>query len=135
MTTFVKSFIEKNIDDIEYLNYDVVIKAWYDKANMIPGFYEDMFFDEFMSVISVADPEVFEHTKDIREELMRKEMHERMHTLQINYRKDVVFTASSTIVNIVTKLGLSDEELTKFADSAATKLGLEILHSGEYKNI
>ena len=28
MTPYTKSFIEKNIDDIEYLNYDVVIKEW-----------------------------------------------------------------------------------------------------------
>lgn len=133
MTAYTKSFIEKNIDDIEYLNYDVVIKAWYDKANQIPGFYEDAFFDEFLYVISIADPEVFEHTEDIREQLMRKEMHKRMHTLQINYIKGTVFTASSTIMNIVTKLGLSDEELTKFADDAAKKLGLTILRSGEYE--
>lgn len=134
MTPYTKSFIEKNIDDIEYLNYEPVIKAWYDRANTIPGFYEDAFFDEFLYVMSIADPDVLEHTTSIREQLMRKEMHKRMHTLQVSYRKGVVFTASSTIVNIVTKLGLSDEELTKFADSAATKLGLEILHSGVYKN-
>ena len=135
MTLYTKSFIEKNIKDIEYLNYDVVIKAWYDKANRIPGFYEDSFFDEFISVMSVADPKVFEHTKNIREQLMRKEIHKRMHTLQINYIKGTIFTASSTILNIVTKLGLSDEELTKFADDAATKLGLNIIRSGEYENI
>ena len=134
MTTFVKSFIEKNIDDIEYLNYDVVIKAWYDKANTIPGFYNDALFDEFIYVMSTIDPEVFEHTEGIREQLMRKEMHKRMHTLQINYIKGTVFTASSTIINIVTKLGLTDEELTNFADDAAMKLGLKILRSGEYEN-
>ena len=49
MTTYTKSFIENNIEDIEYLNYDVVIKEWYDKANRIPGFYEDAFFDECIS--------------------------------------------------------------------------------------
>lgn len=134
MTPYVKSFIEKNIEEIEYLNYDVVIKAWYDKANTIPGFYEDAFFDEFIYVMSTADSQVFEHTTNIREQLMRKEIHKRIHTLQINYSKGVVFTASSTIVNIVTKLGLTDEELTEFADDTATKLGLEILRSGEYQN-
>ena len=72
MTPYTKSFIEKNIEDIEYLNYDVVIKAWYDKANRIPGFYQDAFFDEFIYVMSTADPEIFEHTKNIREQLMKK---------------------------------------------------------------
>lgn len=134
MTLYVKSFIEKNIDDIEYLNYDVVIKEWYNKANRIPGFYRDSLFDEFMKIMSVADPEVFEHTKDIREQLMRKEIHKRLHASQINYIKGTLFTANSIIINIVTKLGLSDEELTKFADDAATKLGLEIICSGEYEN-
>lgn len=56
-----------------------------------------------------------------------------MHTLQVNYIKGTIFTASSTIINIVTKLGLSDEELTKFADDLATKLGLTIILSGEYE--
>ena len=134
MTHFVKVFIEENIEDIEYLNYEPVIKEWYNTANRIPGFYKDAFFDEFIYVMSTADPEVFEHTKDIREQLMRKEMHKRMHTLQVNYRKGIVFTASSTIINIVTKLGLSDEELTRFADDAAKKLGLNIIRSGEYEN-
>ena len=113
---------------------DVVIKAWYDKANTIPGFYEDALFDEFIYVMSTADPEVWEHTKDIREQLMRKEMYKRMHTLQINYIKGTAFTANPSIINIITKLGLLDDELTKFADDAATKLGLEIIRSGVYKN-
>ena len=134
MTAYTKSFIEKNIEDIEYLNYAVVIKAWYDKANRIPGFYEDAFFDEFMSVMSVADAKVFEHTKNIREQLMRKEMFDRIKTDHINFVPGAIIGMEDALPHIVTTLGLSEEELTKFADDAATKLGLQIMSSGEYKN-
>lgn len=134
MTPFVKSFIEKNIDDIEYLNYDVIIKAWYDKANTIPGFYEDAFFDEFIYVISTADPEVFEHTKNIREQLMRKEMLQRIKTDHINLVPGARIGIEDELPHIVTTLGYSEEELIEFADDAAKKLNLQIMSPGVYKN-
>ena len=134
MTPYVKSFIEKNIDDIEYLNYDVVIKAWYDKANRTPGFYEDAFFDEFMSVISIADPKVFEHTKDIREQLMRKELFRRITIDHINLVPGARIGMEDEVPHIVTTLRCSEEELTEFADDAAKKIGLQIMSPGVYKN-
>jgi hypothetical protein len=134
MTLYTKLFIENNIDDIEYLNYDVVIKSWYDKANRIPGFYEDVFFDEFMEIMSVADPKVLENTKNIREELLRKEMFKRIKTDHINLISGAKIEMSDQIPHVVTKLGLSDEVLTEFADDTANKLGLQIMSSGVYKN-
>jgi hypothetical protein len=134
MTPYTKSFIEQNIDDIEYLNYDVVIKEWYDKANRIPGFYEDAFFDEFIYVMSTADPEVFEHTKNIREQLMRKELFKRLKTDQINLVPGAIFGMDDELPHIVTTLGYSEEELTEFADDAAKKLNLQIMSPGVYKN-
>ncbi len=134
MTPYTKSFIEQNIDDIEYLNYDVVIKEWYDKANRIPGFYEDAFFDEFIYVMSTADPKVFEHTRDIREQLMRKELFKRLKTDQINLVPGAIFGMKDELPHIVTTLGYSEEELTEFADDAAKKLNLQIISSGVYKN-
>lgn len=134
MTPFVKSFIEKNIDDIEYLNYDVVIKEWYDKANRIPGFYEDAFFDEFMSAMLVADPKVFEHTTNIREQLMRKELFERLKTDQTSLVPGTLIRIYDELPNIVTILRYSEEELIEFADDAAKKLNLQIIYPGVYKN-
>jgi hypothetical protein len=134
MTPYTKSFIEKNIEEIEYLNYDVVIKRWYDKANRIPGFYNDAFFDEFIYVISTADPEVFEHTKNIREQLMRKEMFERIETDHINFVRGAIIGMEDELPHIVTTLGYSEEELTEFADDAAKKLNLQIMSPGVYKN-
>ena len=134
MTPYTKSFIEQNIDDIEYLNYDVVIKEWYDKANRIPGFYEDAFFDEFIYVMSIADPKVFEHTKDIREQLMRKELLQRIKTDHINLVPGAIIGMEDELPHIVTTLGYSEEELIEFADDAAKKLNLQIMGPGEYKN-
>ena len=134
MTHFVKVFIEENIEDIEYLNYEPVIKGWYDTANRIPGFYEDAFFDEFMSVMSVADPEVFEHTKNIREQLMRKELFKRIKADHINLVPGAIIGMEDEVPHIVTALGLSEQDLIEFADDAAKKLGLQIMSSGEYKN-
>ena len=134
MTPYTKSFIEQNIDDIEYLNYDVVIKEWYDKANRIPGFYEDAFFDEFIYVMSIADPKVFEHTKDIREQLMRKELWQRIKTDHINLVPGAIIGMEDELPHIVTTLGYSEEELIEFADDAAKKLNLQIMGPGEYKN-
>lgn len=134
MTPFVKSFIEKNIDEIEYLNYDVVITAWYYKANEIPGFYNDAFFDEFIYVISTADPKVFEHTKNIREQLMRKELFRRIKACHLYFVPGEKIRTKDELSYIVTTLGHSEEELIEFADDAAKKLNLEIISSGVYKN-
>lgn len=134
MTPFVKSFIEQNINLIEAEEYDQLMLLWQKKANTIPGFYEDVFFTELIYVLSAAYPNVFADSEYAREAIMRKETHQRMHTQQVNYRKGVVFTASSTIMNIVTKLGLSDDELIDLCDEAAEKLQLGILRRGEYQN-
>lgn len=134
MTPYVKSFIEKHIDDIEYSNYDVVIIAWYDKANKISGLYEDAFFDEFMSVMSIADPEIFEHTKDIREQLMRRELFKRIRADHINLVRGARIGVEDALPHIVTALGLSEQDLIEFADDAAKKLNLQIMSPGVYKN-
>lgn len=134
MTPYVKSFIEKQIEDIEYSNYDVVITAWYDKANKILGFYEDAFFDEFMSVMSIADPKIFEHTKNIREQLMRRELFKRIRADHINLVRGARIGAEGALPHIVTTLGYSEKELIEFADDAAKKLNLQIMSPGVYKN-
>lgn len=134
MTHFVKVFIEENIEDIEYLNYETVIKEWYDTANKIPGFYQDAFFDEFIHVMSTADPEVFENTKDIREQLMRRELFRRIKTDHINLVSGARIGMNDELPHIVTVLGCSEEELIKFADDAAKKLNLQIMSPGVYKN-
>lgn len=134
MTGFVKHFIQDNIESIELEKYVELMSIWKQEANRIPGFYEDEFFDEFLSVLSVAYPDAFEKSQAIREQLMQAETFQRIKTQKINYNKGVIFTAEGTIMHIVTKLGITDEQLVDFCDDAARILDLIVLNRGEYKN-
>lgn len=130
MQEYVKTFIEKHIDDLNNEDWNKVITAWYTEAdNSFFWDYNNDMFDDLCQVMTEAGIDFMKATKAARIEYMSK-------ILEDSLEKEIVTTKlrgssevkkNHILVDVVSQLGFTEEELENMLDVIAEiKFNLEV---------
>lgn len=120
MTTFVKSFIESNIDDIEAANWDNVIESFY--ANCSDLFFTaDEDFNELAEVLQTAGIDFMTLTETTRKEFMSNLVDQILHDEleSMSFRRTSEVKKSDILMHIDCALGFTEQELDKLMEDVA----------------
>lgn len=118
MTTFVKKFIEYNIDHINNKDWNVVITNWYFAAEDDPFNYNDALFDELTSTMYKAGIQFLTESADARESFLRTRIEMAVDEFE-NSTYDFDYTKEYMTQGFASWLGFDSEELEDMIDDVA----------------
>ena len=120
MTPYVKSFIEKNIEDIEDANWDNVIESFYERFSS-PFDTGDEDFKELAEVLHTAGIDFMSLTERTRKEFMSnlvdQILHDKLESMSFIGSSEI--KKSDILLNIDCNLGFTEQELDKIMEDVA----------------
>lgn len=120
MTPYVKSFIEKNIEEIEDANWDTAIESFYERFSS-PFDTCDEHFAELAEVLQTAGINFMTLSENARKEFMSnlvaQILHDELESMSFRGKDEV--KKSDILLHIDCDLGFNEQELDKIMEDVA----------------
>lgn len=129
----IVEFIERNIDDIEYAEWDVVLDDWYClvENRQISWMLEDTLLSEvltiFYNVLEVEPKDIKDCAKDVLEDKIDDIIDEKVH-----HTNDEFISYDDIYSEVVSTLGLDASEVHRMIYDAADLRGYDLRQDGFY---
>lgn len=130
MNSFVKTFIEENIEAIEHEDWKEICSLWYGAALADQTYHED-YFNELSIILSEIDVPFMQESEAARKSFLKEILQTYLvyESMDLSWGTKDVIHKKDIIDNLASHLGFLEEELIEILDDLAEQMNLVIYES------